>query len=114
MCVGEGILPAGPLSGAVAGAVRFTTTLTPSENPFLSVSWNFKEVNIITSTSENISKPGYVNRIRLDRATGSLELSNLLLEDSGEYTVTIIPDRGLQKLGKITLHVYGEFEAYYW
>ncbi|CAM9269272.1 unnamed protein product, partial [Lampetra planeri] len=106
MCVGEGILPAGPLSGAVAGSVKFTTTLAPSENPFLSVSWNFKEVNIITSTSENISKPGYVNRIRLDRATGSLELSNLLLEDSGEYTVTIIPDRGLQKQGKITLHVY--------
>ncbi|XP_051812349.1 carcinoembryonic antigen-related cell adhesion molecule 1-like [Acanthochromis polyacanthus] len=106
MCVGEGILPPGPLSGAVAGAVKFTTTLRPPNNPFLSVSWSFKGVNIITSTSVNITEPGHVNRISLDRATGTLELRNLVLEDSGEYTVTIIPDAGLQKQGRITLNVY--------
>ncbi|CAJ1062597.1 titin [Xyrichtys novacula] len=105
-CEGEGILPAGPLSGAVGGKVMFTTTLRPPESPFLSVSWNFKGVNIITSTSTNITEPGHVNRIFLDRATGSLELRNLVLEDSGEYTVTIIPDGGLQKQGKITLNVF--------
>ncbi|XP_035805337.1 carcinoembryonic antigen-related cell adhesion molecule 6-like [Amphiprion ocellaris] len=106
MCVGEGILPPGPLSGAVAGAVKFTTTLRPPENPFLSVSWSFKGANIITSTSVDITEPGHVNRISLDRATGTLELRNLVLEDSGEYTVTIIPDAGLQKQGKVTLNVY--------
>nr|XP_008287372.1 PREDICTED: carcinoembryonic antigen-related cell adhesion molecule 2-like [Stegastes partitus] len=106
MCAGEGILPPGPLSGAVAGAVKFTTTLRPPQNPFLSVSWSFKGVNIITSTSVNVTEPGHVNRISLDRATGSLELRNLVLEDSGEYTVIIIPDAGLQKQGKITLDVY--------
>ncbi|XP_060906288.1 carcinoembryonic antigen-related cell adhesion molecule 20-like, partial [Labrus mixtus] len=105
-CVAEGILPAGPLSGAVAGKVKFTTTLRPPESPFLSVSWSFKGINIITSTSTNITEPGHANRISLDRATGSLELRNLVLEDSGEYTVTIIPDGGLQKQGKITLSVY--------
>ncbi|XP_074539385.1 cell adhesion molecule CEACAM6-like [Halichoeres trimaculatus] len=102
-CVGEGILPAGPLSGAVGGKVMFTTNLRPPETPFLSVSWSFKGLNIITSTSTNITEPGHANRISLDRATGSLELRNLVLEDSGEYTVTIIPDGGLQKQGKITL-----------
>ncbi|XP_041650189.1 carcinoembryonic antigen-related cell adhesion molecule 20 [Cheilinus undulatus] len=105
-CVGEGILPAGPLSGAVGDKVMFTTTLTPPESPFLSVSWSFKGINIITSTSTNITEPGHANRISLDRATGSLELRNLVLEDSGEYTVTIIPDGGLQKQGRITLNVY--------
>lgn len=110
MCVGEGILPLGPLSGAVAGTVKFTTTLMPSQKPFLSVSWSFKGINIITSTSINVTQPGYVNRISLDRATGSLELRNLVLEDSGEYAVTIIPDGGLQEQGKTTLNVYGGFD----
>ncbi|XP_036931227.1 carcinoembryonic antigen-related cell adhesion molecule 16-like [Acanthopagrus latus] len=106
MCVAEGILPQGPLSGAVGGKVEFTTTLTPSEKPFLSVSWSFKGMNIITSTSVNVTEPGHANRISLDRTTGSLELRNLVLEDNGEYAVTIIPDGGLQKQGKITLNVY--------
>ncbi|XP_056236481.1 carcinoembryonic antigen-related cell adhesion molecule 1-like [Seriola aureovittata] len=106
MCVSEGILPPGPLSGAVAGKVKFTTTLLPPDNPYLSVSWNFKGGNIITSTSINITEPEYDNRISLDRATGALELRNLVLEDSGEYTVTITPDRGQQKQGKTTLNVY--------
>ncbi|XP_071325172.1 hemicentin-1-like [Trachinotus anak] len=106
MCVGEGILPPGPLNAAVTGKMKFTTTLTPPDKPFLSVSWSFKEGNIITSTSSNITEPEYVNRISLDRATGTLELRNLALEDSGEYTVTIMPDGGLQKLGRTTLNVY--------
>ncbi|XP_042346007.1 pregnancy-specific beta-1-glycoprotein 3-like [Plectropomus leopardus] len=106
MCAGEGILPPGPLSGAVAGTVKFTTTLRPPESPFLSVSWSFKRVNIITSTSSDVIEPGHANRISLDRSTGSLELRNLLLEDSGEYTVTIIPDGGLQTQGRTTLSVY--------
>ncbi|XP_039475796.1 carcinoembryonic antigen-related cell adhesion molecule 21-like [Oreochromis aureus] len=105
-CVGEGILPAGPVSGAVAGTVKFTTTLRPLEKPFLSVSWRFNAVNIISSTSINITDPGYAGRISLDRATGSLELRNLALEDSGEYTITITPDGGLPKQGRSTLTVY--------
>ncbi|XP_075965361.1 cell adhesion molecule CEACAM1-like [Anarhichas minor] len=106
LCVGDGILPPGPLSGAVADKVKFTTTLTPPESPFLSVSWSFKGLNIITSTSTNITGPGHANRISLDRATGALELRNLVLEDSGEYTVTIIPDKVLQKQGTTILNVY--------
>lgn len=111
MCVGDGILPAGPLSGAVAGTVKFTTTLRPPDKPFLSVSWNFENVNFITSTSKNVTKPGYADRITLDRATGTLELRNLLQGDSGEYAVTIITDGGPQKDGRTTLNVYGEFNV---
>ncbi|KAM4581581.1 cell adhesion molecule CEACAM6-like [Odontesthes bonariensis] len=106
MCAGESILSPGPLSGAEAGKVKFTTTLKPTERPFLSVSWSFKGVNIITSTSINITEPDHANRISLDRRTGALELRNLVSEDSGEYTVTIIPDGELQKQGRTTLNVY--------
>ncbi|AWO96337.1 putative carcinoembryonic antigen-related cell adhesion molecule 5-like [Scophthalmus maximus] len=59
---------------------------------------------------EDILSPGplsgAVAGITLDRATGGLELRNLVLEDSGEYTVTIIPHEGPQKQGKTTLTVY--------
>ncbi|KAG7476160.1 carcinoembryonic antigen-related cell adhesion molecule 5-like [Solea senegalensis] len=112
MCMGEGVLPQGPLHGAVGGSVRFTTNLSPSEKPFSTVSWRFSNtssavsVNIITSTmSNNYTEHGYNNRISLDRATGGLELRDLRLEDSGEYTLTIIPE-GQLILGKTTLKVY--------
>ncbi|XP_056142090.1 carcinoembryonic antigen-related cell adhesion molecule 1-like [Lampris incognitus] len=101
-----GILPPGPLSGAVGGSVKFTTTLSPPARPFASVSWNFKRVNIITSSSTNVTEPGHTNRITLDRSTGSLELRNLVLSDSGEYSVSIIPNAGSQMQGAIILNVY--------
>ncbi|XP_075907086.1 cell adhesion molecule CEACAM1-like [Nelusetta ayraudi] len=105
-CEGEGILPAGPLSGAVAGTVRFTTDLTPSEVPFLSIIWHFKDANLITINSADLVGDGYGGRISLDRATGSLELRELALADSGTYDVTILPDGALQKQGSVTLVVY--------
>ncbi|KAM3613723.1 uncharacterized protein V6R79_004239 [Siganus canaliculatus] len=105
-CLGEGILPTGPLSGAAAGAVKFVTTLKPTEKPFLTVSWSFRGRTILTSTSSDVIEPGYDNRVTLDRTTGSLELRNLVPEDSGEYAVTIAPDGGKQVLGTTTLMVY--------
>ncbi|XP_029927995.1 carcinoembryonic antigen-related cell adhesion molecule 5-like [Myripristis murdjan] len=106
VCLGEGILPPGPLNGVVGGTAKFITTLTPPAKPFISVSWTFKKVPIITSSNTNVTEPGLANRITLDRATGSLELRNLVLQDSGEYTVSIIPDGGLQTQGSTTLNVY--------
>ncbi|KAM4600460.1 cell adhesion molecule CEACAM6-like [Polymixia lowei] len=107
MCVGVGILPAGPLSGAVRGTVRFTTTLTPPVRPFLSISWNFKGTTIVTSTSHNLTgDPAYASRITLDRDTGALELRNLVLGDIGEYAVSIITNEGQGTHGAITLNVY--------
>ena len=109
VCVGQSILPPGPLSGAVADSVKFSTNVQPPENPFISVSWSFKGVNIITSTSASDNPgPGYANRISLERATGGLELRNLVLEDGGDYTVTIVPADGPQKQGETTLNVYSE------
>ncbi|XP_050932354.1 carcinoembryonic antigen-related cell adhesion molecule 1 [Lates calcarifer] len=106
VCAGEAILPPGPLIGPVAGTVKFTTTLVPPESPFIFISWSFKGANIITFSTSDITAPGYANRTTLDRATGALELRDLVLGDSGEYTVTIIPDGGLQKQGNTTLNVY--------
>ncbi|XP_071025270.1 cell adhesion molecule CEACAM1-like, partial [Oncorhynchus clarkii lewisi] len=63
-------------------------------------------VNIITSTTVNITNADHKDRISLDRTTGSLELWNLGLRDQGEYRVSIIPDGALELQGATTLDVY--------
>ncbi|CAL8247463.1 unnamed protein product [Lota lota] len=108
VCVGESILPAGPLSGTVGRAVQFSTMLEPSTRPFISVGWSFRGRNFITYTvtGRDFVDETYANRVTLDRTTGSLELRNLALADSGEYLVSITPDGEQQKTGTIQLNVY--------
>uniref|UniRef100_A0A4W5M0B8 Ig-like domain-containing protein n=1 Tax=Hucho hucho TaxID=62062 RepID=A0A4W5M0B8_9TELE len=88
------------------GRVKFTTTLSPPAKPFVSVSWTFNRVNIITSTTVNITNADHKDRISLNRTTGSLELWNLGLRDQGEYRVSIIPNGALELQGATTLDVY--------
>uniref|UniRef100_A0A4W5LXJ2 Ig-like domain-containing protein n=1 Tax=Hucho hucho TaxID=62062 RepID=A0A4W5LXJ2_9TELE len=88
LCVVQSVLPPGPLTGAIGGRVKFTTTLSPPAKPFVSVSWTFNRVNIITSTTVNITNADHKDRISLNRTTGSLELWNLGLRDQGELLKT--------------------------
>ena len=106
----ESILPTGPLSGAVGGAVKFSTKLEPATRPFITVGWSFNEVNFITytSTGRDFVDPLYANRVTVDRTTGSMELRGLALVDSGEYALSITTDEGQQKIGTIVLNVYGK------
>uniref|UniRef100_A0A8C8LN20 Ig-like domain-containing protein n=1 Tax=Oncorhynchus tshawytscha TaxID=74940 RepID=A0A8C8LN20_ONCTS len=99
---------------ATINKVKFTTTLSPPAKHFVSVSWTFNRVNIITSTTANITNADYKDRISLDRTTGSLELWNLGLRDQGEYRVSIIPDGALELQGSTTLDVYGGPQFYSW
>ncbi|XP_042345962.1 carcinoembryonic antigen-related cell adhesion molecule 5-like isoform X3 [Plectropomus leopardus] len=91
---------------AVGETVMFTTTLTPPEQPFLTVGWQFDGRNIISFSGKNATGPEYEGRITLFMSTGSLELRNVALNDSGEYSVSIFPFGEPQKTGSTILDVY--------
>lgn len=106
---GDGVLKDDSLNSTVGGKILFTTTLTPDEQMFHVVIWRFDGKSINTLTSENITGPGYEDRITFFISTGSLELRNLSLNDSGEYKVTIVSSpESLVQEGVTTLRVFGE------
>uniref|UniRef100_A0A673CKZ2 Ig-like domain-containing protein n=1 Tax=Sphaeramia orbicularis TaxID=375764 RepID=A0A673CKZ2_9TELE len=93
-----------PLNAAVGGNVIFTTTLDPTPTPLQSIVWQFKGGIIITYTSAGTTPgPGYEDRVTLFSSTGSLELRNVSTDDSGSYTVAIIPHTGAVLVGETTL-----------
>uniref|UniRef100_A0A3Q3FJ59 Ig-like domain-containing protein n=1 Tax=Labrus bergylta TaxID=56723 RepID=A0A3Q3FJ59_9LABR len=100
---GVGLLPDGPLNGAVGGTVMFTT-VNPPESPFVTTNWRFGEKIIIVSNIENYTHSGYEGRITFFPSTGSLELRGLSLNDSGEYIVRITTVNEFE--GRTTLRVY--------
>ncbi|XP_029307753.1 LOW QUALITY PROTEIN: carcinoembryonic antigen-related cell adhesion molecule 5-like [Cottoperca gobio] len=85
-----GVLPDGPLNAAVGETVTFSTTLTPQGTSIIAVTWTFDTKVIFTFSGANIPAPEYEGRITYFMSTGSLELRNVALNDSGEYTVSII------------------------
>ncbi|XP_049440133.1 carcinoembryonic antigen-related cell adhesion molecule 5-like [Epinephelus fuscoguttatus] len=101
---GAGVLP-DVLNKAVGETVMFTTTLTPPEKPFVTLGWTFGEKNIISFTGKNSTTPVYEGRITLFMSTGSLELRNVALNDSGVYRVSIFPSGEQQKTGDTRLYV---------
>ncbi|XP_019210743.1 carcinoembryonic antigen-related cell adhesion molecule 6 isoform X2 [Oreochromis niloticus] len=103
---GSGVLPDGPLNAAVGETVMFTTTLTPTGTPFLTLAWTSGAKNIITSNTVNITGPEYEGRITLFPSTGSLELRSLTLNDAGEYSVVIVPAGEAAEMGRTTLVIY--------
>uniref|UniRef100_A0A3P9HGJ3 Ig-like domain-containing protein n=1 Tax=Oryzias latipes TaxID=8090 RepID=A0A3P9HGJ3_ORYLA len=82
----------------------FTTNLTEADGPFQLVIWTFGVRNIIInhSPTNNLTFPGYEDRIIFFPSTASLELRDLTVGDGGEYSVSVFPD----KEGTIKLDIY--------
>ncbi|XP_024246414.1 carcinoembryonic antigen-related cell adhesion molecule 6-like isoform X3 [Oncorhynchus tshawytscha] len=106
LCAGQGLFPQGSVNGAEGGTAMFITNLIPPAQPFITISWTVGGANIITSTSDDSIGPGYGDRITLNKTTGSLELRNLTLADSGGYRVAITTATAETINGSTELVVY--------
>ncbi|XP_053289454.1 carcinoembryonic antigen-related cell adhesion molecule 1 isoform X2 [Pleuronectes platessa] len=109
LCEGFGVVVDDLLNAPVGGKVLFTTKLTPQEPPVTinTVFWKSETLNIITSIPNvNNTTPQYKDRITLFMSTGSLELRNLALHDSGEYEVSITTSDGGTQTGNTQLMIY--------
>uniref|UniRef100_A0A4W5M0F7 Ig-like domain-containing protein n=1 Tax=Hucho hucho TaxID=62062 RepID=A0A4W5M0F7_9TELE len=107
-CYGSGLLPDTPLNGALGGSVTFTTTNPPAQTE-KTVDWTFNRTIAIIRRMPGVSDlfgSGYEERVTLDNSTGSLQLRNLVLRDTGQYRVTITPVGGNSLTGNTTLKVH--------
>ncbi|KAM3614034.1 uncharacterized protein V6R79_008830 [Siganus canaliculatus] len=98
-----GVLP-DYLTESVGDTVMFTTNVTSTGHP--SISWTFNDKLLVTSNSGIFPGPGYEGRITVSNSTGSLELRNVTVIDSGEYRVSISPPGTLGMTGNTRLDVY--------
>lgn len=101
------LLPPGPLQFRVGDTATFTTLLKNPE--FLAIAWNFEKaegptsVATLTATEENVNDP-YIGRATID-ANGTLTLTKLTVEDSGEYILSLIDTHAENHIGRINLQV---------
>ncbi|XP_033837354.1 carcinoembryonic antigen-related cell adhesion molecule 5-like isoform X2 [Periophthalmus magnuspinnatus] len=103
---GAGVLP-DSVDAALGGTVMFTTSLAPTQTPFIAIGWSTGIKNIISShAGGNFTGPEYEGKITLFISTGSLELRNVALSDTGQYSVTMIPAGAAAIEGSIILNIY--------
>uniref|UniRef100_A0A3B3ZP76 Ig-like domain-containing protein n=1 Tax=Periophthalmus magnuspinnatus TaxID=409849 RepID=A0A3B3ZP76_9GOBI len=107
LCSGVGVLPQSRIDAAVGDSVMFTTFLDPIQTPFTSIRWMFGTKDITSFDVTNTTAPEYEGRVTLYMSTGSLQLRNVTLNDTGEYNVTITRADGTVMNGLTTLNVWG-------
>lgn len=102
------MLPNDSLNASVGMSVTFSTTLTAQEAPFTVIDWKFKDTTIIYFNEAIVVTPEYKDKANITMNTGSLELRDLTVNDSGQYRVIITPRKQSSREGATTLNVYGE------
>ncbi|XP_042611492.1 carcinoembryonic antigen-related cell adhesion molecule 20-like isoform X2 [Cyprinus carpio] len=104
--LGEDLQFSGPANGAVGEGVVFAPDNPPSTS-INTVQWHFGSTAILSALPDStIIVSAYRDRASFDRNTFALELRNLTLEDSGKYTITVMPSAGDQLTGETTLQVF--------
>lgn len=101
------MLPNDSLNASLGMTVTFTTTVTAQEAPFILIDWKFNDETIIYFNDIINIQPGYKDKANISMYTGSLELRNLAVNDSGRYRVIITQRGQSSQEGTTTLNVYG-------
>ncbi|XP_073781987.1 hemicentin-1 isoform X2 [Danio rerio] len=94
------------INGAVGGSVKFTPNNPPSTAIDI-INWQFGTTIILTGNPDSpFVASAYRDRVSFDKNTLALELRNLKLEDSGSYSLTVVPSSGDQVRGETALQVF--------
>lgn len=106
-CVGQGILPEGPVAALVGGNVTLKTTTMNQNLNAITITWSFNGPNsVATFVGGNLKvPPAYTGRVSLNSTDGSLTLSALKPGDSGDYSITVITNDANTLLGETKLLV---------
>lgn len=93
-------------SGNKRGVCRLSNVSKSRPWIISGLTWSFSgTTNDVMSTSTDVVGKRYETRITLNQHTGSLVLTNLMEDDSGEYELIIIPYGGQQLQGTATFKV---------
>nr|XP_017206877.2 carcinoembryonic antigen-related cell adhesion molecule 5-like isoform X1 [Danio rerio] len=100
----------------INGAVGESVKLTPNNPPSTAIdiiNWQFGTTIILTGNPHSpVVASAYRDRVSFDKNTLALELRNLKLEDSGSYSLTVVPSSGDQVRGETTLQVFAEPKSF--
>ncbi|XP_041931930.1 carcinoembryonic antigen-related cell adhesion molecule 20 [Alosa sapidissima] len=89
VCCSADILKNDKVKGVLGKNVKFNTTFDGSE--YLSLSWNFGSVNIVTASKDKVAiANAYKDRVKLNKTTGMMELGPLTAADNGMYQLIIV------------------------
>lgn len=107
-CEEGNLLPPGPINKEVGASVLFSTF--PSSQQIRGIRWHFNgiEVTRYYFPGPITVHPDYNGRVNLNYTSGDLELKNLTMADSGQYTLTLTFESGLGNQDHILLQVFGE------
>ncbi|XP_072227242.1 cell adhesion molecule CEACAM5-like [Leuresthes tenuis] len=106
-CVGQDVLPEGPLDAGVGQNVTVKLLIEKQERD--DVIWNFsdgvEQINVASFRGSKLQVAApYTGRASIDGKTGDLTLTNLQSKDSGDYSVTVLADTGI-KTGEVKVRV---------
>lgn len=93
---------------------RNVTLKTLVKPVYTFIVWNFndgtEQVHIATQTEKglNTNDALYKDRVSVDPVTGSLTLTALRANESGDYSINIITEDGSTRTAEIKMRVLGE------
>ncbi|XP_071369410.1 cell adhesion molecule CEACAM3 isoform X1 [Centroberyx affinis] len=109
-CVGQDVLPEGPVDAVLGKTVTFQTLIDPKE-PYIAIIWSFTDgtelvhIATVTTAGEERVADDYQGRVSVNRITGSLTLGPLEEKDNGDYSVSLVTAREGTMTGETKLRV---------
>ncbi|XP_053302910.1 carcinoembryonic antigen-related cell adhesion molecule 5 [Pleuronectes platessa] len=104
----QDILPEGPLDAVLSRDIVLKTLLNKPDYSF--IIWNYndgsEQINVATISAIGLkTNPLYEGRVAINATNGFLTLKSLKVDDSGDYSITIVKPDGATITAEIKLRV---------